>query len=453
MELSLKAGQTLKQGQQLLLSAQQRESLKVLQMPLPDLRAHLAAALCDNPVLEEGEPDAAPTDGVPDFLQQAFQPDCRRGLPKGEEERDPFYAAAAQPDFHDFLEQQLLEIQAAPTLLKICRYILGNLDDRGYLCCSPEQIAADLRVSAAQTQKALALIRQFEPAGVGAYDLRDCLLLQLQRLPACEPYVLQIADSCLDLLAQNQIRAIASRLKISVQQAQAGCRTIRSLNPIPSSGCRGSAAETVYVIPEAQIFKKPDGSWAVQSNRTYLPKIYINPFYLRLYEHPDTPETKAYLKEKIQAASRLLTELSERESTISAVLQVIVKLQELYFSQTADALRPMTMQEIAEQLRLNESTVSRAVQGKYILCRHGVVSIRSLFTNGLGHTNVSVAQVKNRLQDIFHREDPFHPLSDQTAAALLNRECGLEISRRAVAKYRQSLGIPASSKRKCFVQA
>lgn len=453
MKLSLETHQTQKQSQKLNLTTQMKESLEILQMPLPELKDHIENEITENPVLE-CEPAGTEYDET--YNEQlnvvsSFYKDSA-GNPKSGYDADgfdPFYAVSEKPTLYGFLQEQLSETDTSPALLKICGYIIGNIDERGYLSRSPEEIANDLKINISLVNKALTIVRQFDPAGVCAFDLSDCLKLQLKRMSVSDPNVFEIADNYLGLLSDNKINIIAQKLGITTEKAQADCGIIKKLNPIPSSGY-DTGTDDIFIIPEAEIFKDCDGKFKINCNHNYIPKISINSFYLQLAKNPADKETEKYLKNKIKKASSLILEISSRKKTIIRVLEKIIELQPLYFENGLDYLKPMAMKDIADRLGVNESTVCRAIQGKYILCANGIVSIRSLFTNGIGNVDFSTVRVKNRIKEIFDNENKLRPFSDQAVALMLNEKEGVKISRRTIAKYRQILMIPPASKRKIY---
>lgn len=459
MKLSLEIHQTQKQSQKLVLTPKMKESLEILQMPLPALKEHIQKEITENPVLE-CEPSCTEYDE--EYSEQLNIVNDINDFDKGSTDRpksdygadgfDPFYAVSEKPTLYDFLLGQLSETDVSPALLKICRYIIGNIDERGYLCISAEEIACDLKTDISLVNEAIKTVRQFDPAGVCALSLNDCLKLQLKRRSVSDRHIFEIIDNYLELLSENKIKTIAQKLGITPEKAQSYCNIIKKLNPIPSSGYN-TGSDDIFIIPEAEIFKDCDGILKVKFNKDYIPKVFINDFYLQLAKHPTDKETGAYLKNKIKKASSLILEISGRERTIVRILETISELQQPYFENGPDYLKPMTMKDIADKLGVNESTISRAVQDKYILCENGMVSIRSLFTSGFGNAAFSAVKIKNKVREIFESEDKLRPFSDQAVALMLNKTEKIEISRRTVAKYRQVLMIPPASKRKLYSES
>lgn len=451
-----------KQHQKLALSARMRESLDILQISLPDLLRKIDKEIMENPVLECNCTEETDTKDSAELPQPKEQPprvqiewygeNSRSTSPDSETDVDSFLFVAKEPTFSDFLLEQLREIKTNAKTAKICRYLIEDLDERGYLPESAEIIAKNLRLADPKlVERAIGLIRQMEPAGVGASDLRECLTLQLQRCSDSSPAEFAIVERYLELVADNKIRLIAEKLGISVSDAQKYCDRIRSLTPIPSRGFHTGTREK-FVIPDAVIRRDEGKCLTVEMNGAASRRLSIDPFYRELAQTAEDQEARKYIREKITTASSLIREVSQRTGTVARILEQIIDLQPAYFESGTSGLKPMTMKQIAERLGLNESTVSRAVQDKFILCPAGLVSIKSLFTAQLrteDSSGVSAAEVKNRIQQCVDSENKEDPLSDQAIVAKMQAQ-GIVISRRTVAKYRGELNIPVMAKRKVY---
>lgn len=448
-----------KQQQKLILSAQMRESLNILQMPLTDLLRKVDEEIIENPILDFGESEE---DEVIENLGNSEFKDLLKSAPNDWDEKepvldagnfDPFLFVSKESTFSDFLLEQLRELKIDAQTATICRYLIEDLDEKGYLPENAETLAGILGVTDVRlVEDAIEVIHSMEPTGVGASNLQECLTLQLQRIPDSSPAEFEIVRKYLEFLANNKIRSIAKELKISASDAQKFCDRIRRLNPIPSSGFNTSKRDK-FVLPEAIIQTDGSGHLTIEMNCSAAHRLSINPLYRKLAQTTDDKETQKYIKEKMARASLLIHEISERASTVSRILKKIVELQPSYFSKGIASLEPMTMKEIAKELDLNESTVSRAVQDKFILCSFGMVSIKSLFTAQLGNpvngTVVSVAEVKKKIQKCIDTEDKKIPLSDQAIVSELRKQ-KITLSRRTVAKYRSELNIPVMAKRKVY---
>ena len=463
MELSYQKIQAQSQKQKLILSKQMRESLKILQMPLPELQQKIEHEVLENPVLEYDESFNSSADDIQnesDNIEFAairlasegekFQP-CASPFSSLSEMAYPSDVNWRAPDFRSFLIRQVGELPISPSLEKICRYVIYCLDERGYLTCSAGEIANDLGLQSCKTAcEAIHIIQQMEPAGIGAYDLSECLILQLNRKKKIPKATFVIAKQYLNLLAKNKIKTIAQILGISVADAQKCCDIVRNLNPIPSRGYDTCTREK-FIIPEVQVSKNAEGVFCVKSLRPNRKKLYINPYYLNLAKATENDETRNYLREKIRRASSLILEITNRKTTIVRIVESILKRQLPYFENGKTFLRPMSMKSIASDVGLNESTVSRAVQDKFILCPFGLVNLKSLFSSAASaHTaEISSVTIKEKIKEIIQKEKKEKPFSDEQIVSLLCQS-NMEISRRTVAKYREELSIPSSSERKSY---
>ncbi len=456
--------QNQSQKQKLILTPDMRESLEVLQMPLTELQKKVEELVMENPVLEMDEgyhfaetpmgigadcgSGGKPNDEFADY--KLFNRHSDSSTYTGKDDYDPFLFLTEAVSFTQLLLNQLSELKISPETAKICRYIIGNLDERGYLSIDVPEVADTLRLPTEEAENALKIVQQMEPAGVGARSLRECLTLQLLRQPDCPPALLQIVHQCIELLAENKVQEIARRANISTPLAQEYCCRIRRLNPVPSSGFH-THAEELFVIPEAIVKADDTGRLIVEQNNQPLFGLSINNYYLTLAGQTNDPATAQYLKAKIKRAATFIQELTFRKKTITRVLEKIIEMQPDYFQQGKTFLRPMAIQDIAQELELNESTISRAIQNKYILCRYGTVSIRSLFTGKVKSATqdevFSSLFVKHKISDLITNENKSKPLSDQNICDYLSLT-GMIVSRRTVAKYRDEMKIPAASKRR-----
>lgn len=463
------------QSQKLKLTAEMRESLALLQMPLAELQKRVEEAVMENPVLEydnDNQPeDSMFSDCVLADDGESYQDEktaleiakmlsldgCTFGACQtfyGEEENFDSYAAlSAEDTFTDYLLSQLGEMKIDRTTERVCRYIIQDLDEKGYLGSSAEELSRRFGLPVEKINGAVKIIQKMQPPGVGAANITECLLLQLGEYAKCDTaFVKEIIKKYLGLLSENKIQVIANRLGISIQAAKKMCDFIRGLNPIPSRGFRTDRSGG-YIIPEAVICKDGQGGFFIQGNEKALPHLHIGKFYQKLLHEENDRDTFVYLRDKIQRAAFLIKELSNRKSTVVLVLEKIVALQKAYFEHGASRLKPMSIAEVADQLHLHPSTVSRAISGKYIVCSSGTISIRSLFTSKIRARGkedcFSSVQIKQIIRSLIEHENKSVPLSDQNITRSL-QEKGINISRRTVAKYRNEIEIPAAEKRKIY---
>lgn len=322
---------------------------------------------------------------------------------------------------------------------EILRYLILSLDENGFLTES----ARILQVSEQQVQSNIVRLQSMEPAGIGAANLSDCLVLQLQRMTPSNPVAVQIAASFLDQLAKQQTGTIAKALGVTRTEVHEACELIRTLNPRPMNGL-GTRSETPYILPDFYITEE-NGQLHIIMNDYYLPKIIIDQTYQQIIRSGtlDKPDQE-YIQKNYKEAAEIVNFISYRKSTMQKVMQYILHAQKAFFLFGPGHRTAMNNAEIAAALNLHESTISRAVTGKFFQCKWGVYPLRSLFTHRIHETDTD--QVLLQLQELIAAEPEGAAYSDQQLAEILSQD-GVQIARRTVVKYRQKLGIPSSRQR------
>lgn len=442
--LSLKAGLR----QELKLTPQILQSMEVLQMSSQELREYLARVTEENPVLDAEEP-VPPPPAYEAPRQNAGGTDAgNSGAAGSREERrqmEPGRLDSGLESLSAFLCDQLERRRLPGPLLALAKYLVGLLNEDGYLAEEDLEGLAELRIPPDLIARALDAVHSLEPAGVGARNLSECLLLQLERKTDAPPFAAAIAARFLPELGRKHYGPIARELGLTVEEIQLAERVISALEPRP--GRAFQAAEPVaYVRPDVFIVEE-DGELRVVLNEYELPRISINAYYTRLLRDADEQETRDYLREKLRQARWLLNCLERRGSTLRLCAEEILAVQRTFFTGETTELSPMGLSTLADKLGLHPSTVSRAVRGKYLQCRQGTYPLRCFFSRAVGEQGVSRQAVKQKLLRLVKAEDPAHPLSDQALCELLSGD-GVEVARRTVAKYRMELGIGASGARK-----
>ena len=344
-----------------------------------------------------------------------------------------------------FLCDQLERKRLPKPMLALCKYMAELVDEDGYLAQEDLDGLTELKIPADMVERALDTLQSLEPAGVGARDLSECLVLQLSRQKQPVPYAMDIAARFLTELGRGHYGPIAKALGADTAEIQAAEKAIAALAPHPGRAFE-PAEPTVYVRPDVFVVEL-DGELRVVLNEYYLPKISVNPYYENMARNGDDAEARTYLREKLRQTKWLLESMERRGSTLRRCAEAILETQRAFFEGKTTELAPMKLTTLAEALSLHPSTVSRAVRDKYLQCRQWTYPLRYFFNRAVGQRDMSRQAVKQRLLLRLKDEDPAHPLSDQALCALLTGE-GISVARRTVAKYRMELGIGTASARR-----
>jgi len=356
---------------------------------------------------------------------------------------------AAQPESmsKDLMSQLSLSTENA-TDYKIGEWIISEIDDRGYFSSSIEVGAQELGVAPEEVENVLKIIHTFIPIGIGARDLRDCLLIQIEASHYDKSLLNKIVRNHLEMLAKKQYPAIARALKISVEQVQELGALIASLEPMP--GRHFGSREAIYITPDV-IVTKVDGEYVAHVNDNGLPRLRISSLYRKLLKNRNgDPKTKEYIRDKLRSAQWLVTNIQQRKDTIQKVAQSIVDVQKDFLDRGIAYLKPLTLKDIAEQVEMHESTISRVTASKYMETPSGIFLLKYFFSSAIENScgeAASSKSVKEMIRTLIDNEDKHKPLSDQRSTELLSRN-GINIARRTVAKYREEIGILSSKYRR-----
>ena len=327
--------------------------------------------------------------------------------------------------------------------LRIARYLAGNVDDRGYVTVGLEESAAVLREPLEEVEAALRHLQTLEPAGIGARDLRECLLSQIAADPDANEWASAVVGECLADIAGGRLKKIAEKLGITGEQVKQAIDYIRGLNPRPGQKFGNSSG--TYIQPDAYI-RKVNSDYIIVLNESLLPKMSINPYYENLLHDNDNKEAKTFLSGSAQSAKWLIRSVEQRNATLYRVLESIVEKQTDFLELGVQLLKPMNLKAIAERLGVHESTVSRAVRDKYVQTPQGLFELKYFFTTGLPTSSgdsTSAETIKAKIKRYIDGEDKRNPLSDQQMADMLAAE-GIRISRRTVMKYREEMQLLSS---------
>jgi len=459
------------------LSPQLQHSLLILQTPLLELRNLVQQEMETNPVLEELPDEPAPderSDAEPsaddnfntefqklasldeewrDYMAQSasYSSDGSRASREAQDRRQfLFDSIPVQETLQQNLIGQLNQSVLSASDRKAAELIIGNIDDNGFLQSTPEEMALNSGIAQEDFERMLALIQSFYPAGVGARDLRDCLLIQLQRQGKEHTLEYKIVFEHMDDLGRRRFPEIARRLGMSVEDVQKAADNIARLNPRP--GQVFAAAPQNYVLPDVMV-EKVDGEYQIILNNEQIPHLRISNLYKDIIGSGDaqSSEVKNYVRDKIRSGKFLIRSIHQRQQTILNIAQQIVSRQRDFLEHGPSYLKPMTMGEVADAVGVHETTVSRAVSGKYMATPQGVFEMKYFFTSGYQTAtgdSLSNISVKEAILDLVKHENGSAPFSDQEIVEIL-AERGIPIARRTVAKYRDELNIlPSHMRRK-----
>jgi RNA polymerase sigma-54 factor len=457
-------------GQQLVLTPQLRQSLHLLQLSAHELEAELAEAVESNPLLDWAEPAPVSTEAAHGDEREAHAtsddveapPEWERGeewpapahrANGGDADMDAAERVAASESLRDYLQWQLQLSQLSPRQLRIGLALVDAIDDDGYLRETPEAIstalAPDIVADSDEVLGVLHQLQRLDPPGVGARDLGECLTLQLQALPestCSRALALQIAAGAIERLPKIGREGIARELQLPVEQIDEALHLLRSLDPRPGARVGDLAVDT-YVTPDCTI-RRRGGVWDVVLANQAWARIGIHQGYERMLQHA-AGEDASYLRSRLQEARWLLKNLHARGETLLKVVRCVVRQQSGFLEFGPQALRPLTLRQVAAEIGVHESTVSRAISRKYAHTPRGTIPLRAFFASGVeaeGGGEASSTAIQAMIRQLVSAEDPRKPLSDARLADML-KAGGVPVARRTVAKYREALRIPSSHER------
>lgn len=457
--MKMEYSMNLTQEQRLVMTQEMQMSIKMLQMSVNDLREYIDKEFEENPILDikdtSQEKSSISEEKFMDKYDykemiKYFEFDNYGAQSYGNYDNDelsPFNFISEKKSLKEYLHEQLMEVYIDEYTLEIGDYIIENLDHRGYLECDLKQICNELKISEEKCEEVLKIVQDLDPYGIGARNIKECLLIQLNKLALDDDIIVKMVEENLEDIAENRYGVIAKKLNISPREAQRYGDIIKRLEPKPSRGFY-TGEEVKFIIPDAAI-RELDGEFIIIMNDSVVPKLSINKTYKDVLTNNDEIASN-YVKDRLNKALFLIKSIEQRRSTLYRVLEIIIIKQREYFEKGYNFLKPMTLKEIAEELQVHESTISRAVKDKYVLTDRGTVRIKDLFTTSISSLNsedTGVIKIKNKIKEIIESEDKKKPYSDQNISDKL-KENGMNISRRTVAKYREEMQIRSSSKRK-----
>lgn len=472
--MAFEAKLSLRQMQKMVMTPMLQQAINLLQLSRMELLQAVRQEVEQNPVLEEmigevEEPEESPAastvaeepttepnrDSDPveidwdSYLQDAS--DYRPSIQYESIDRFDGESLLTRPNsLQDHLAFQLHLAVKDDELLRLGSLIIGELDDNGYLRSGIEELASLAGASAESMESALRLVQSFDPAGVGARDLRECLLIQLRMRPEEHAVAETIVDSHLHDLERHRFGKIATALGVSLRDVQEAATLIASLEPKP--GKNYSVEEPQYITPDVYILKI-DGRLLVALNEDGLPRLRVSRYYRQILSRQAIAprEARGYVEEKMRSALWFIRSIEQRKRTLIKVTESLVKYQRDFFEYGLSHLKPLTLREVADDISMHESTISRVTTNKYVQTPQGLFGLKYFFHRGVPSTVgevVSSRRVRDLVRRYLTEEDSSKPLSDQKIVEILTRVHGVEIARRTVAKYRGQLKIPSSNRRR-----
>jgi RNA polymerase sigma-54 factor len=485
-----------KQSMQLILAPRMIQSMEILQLPIMALQERIQQELQENPVLELREmtpeeraameedgnlqaatPESAATDprkelvidekggneedfdrlmqinqDWADHFNEEHRPSSNRVDEEGDKKHDFEQNMPSRPvSLQDNLGDQLAFVEAPPEQMRLLRYLISHIDDNGYLRGPLEEIARAYEepVTLEQMEDALRIIQKLEPPGVGARDLRECLLLQITSETLLGDVIRVLVQNHLEDIQHNRLPVIQKRTGYDLETINHAIEALKHLNPRP--GAQFTADNTQYVVPDIVVERNEAGDYDVRLLDDWTPSVCINRRYIEMYrEKGADPKAKEYLKRKIQAAQWLMESIEQRRSTLEKVTRAIIQHQRAFLDKGPEHIEPLKMQQIADHVHVHVTTVSRAVDDKWVQTPRGIFALKRFFGGGT-HTasgeEVAWETIKQKLLEIIGNEDKASPLSDEDLVTKLS-EAGYPVARRTVTKYRKMLKIPSSRQRK-----
>lgn len=469
--------QSLQQRMSMTLAPQMQQSLELLQVPVLELRNLVQQEMEINPTLELADPDQENVASLEDIKKKDEENSGADDLEDfdviaqlDDEWRDYYTqtqtpVTRGDPDKHQFLLDSLSSIESLQQRLlnqlaladlpeaqaRLAELIIGSIDDDGYLSTPLDELASSTGEDPAQLEPLLSLIQEFDPIGVGARDLGECLWLQLRRLGRGDSVAAAMVREHLPLLAGHKYAEIARKLDVSQEKVEQEARLIATLDPKP--GRRFAIDSPHYVLPEVSVIRNDESGYVVLMNNEHIPHLHVSDHYRTIMHDKETDkETRQYIRDKVRSSLFLIRCISQRQQTIFNIAREIVRVQKDFLDNGITHLRPLTMSEVAGVVGVHETTVSRAISGKYMQTPQGTFEMKYFFTpgyKGADGQSVSNQTIKDAIAKMVAEENPDKPLSDQVIAKQLEAS-GYTVARRTIAKYREELKILPSHLRKGF---
>lgn len=437
---------TIEQTQKPLMTQELIQAIQILQFNNQELTEYVENELLENPMLETQKDKTAEEtvdiDNLRESISENWDPD-----------REEFSFERYVSFRYSLVEHLLSQLQFSGLRgeeEEAGRYIIQCIDDNGYLAVSIDDISKMSGINQDVIENALKVVQTFDPSGVGARTLSECLSIQLDQEGNEEENIRFLINEKLEDLAANRISQLAREMKLKINEVQDMADKIKKMEPKP--GRLYDSDQTIkYIIPDIFIDSAGDAI-SVRTNQSGIPHLIVSPYYHELKKEKDNAELNKYLADKLSQATWLIRSIEQRQNTIHKVASAIAEYQHEFFKNGPRYLKPLTLKQISEQIGVHESTVSRSINGKYLQCEQGVLELKYFFSGGVHSEegeDVSSSSIKAMIRELIESENPKKPYSDMKLAEMLSND-GIEISRRTVAKYRDAIGIQSSSRRRRF---
>jgi RNA polymerase sigma-54 factor len=452
--------------QKVTLSPQVYQGLSILAMPVAELQQVIEVEMLENPVLEVDDLDTEPVEGEEtaessedeerswdewlDMYEDMDSVDVSAPRdPNAEDTHTEEFVGGVQ-SFDDYLLDQLSLLDIDEQVDHAARAVVGSLDEDGFFVGSLEEVAESVGVSLRAAEAGLRAVQQLDPPGVGARSLPEALHIQLASIDVHEPLLERMIDEHLDDLAGSHFRKVARALRVDEDEVRRLYEVLKGLNPRPA-GAYSPGSSPGYIIPDVTV-RRIEDEWLIIPNNDALPALRVSPRYRSMLKTGSAAddETRRYLKDKIRSAESFIRNVDRRKDTVSRITEIILEVQNEFFEDGRGLLRPLRLEDVAVEIGVHLSTVSRGVTGKYMATPYGLFELKHFFSGGYRTTSgmdVAATSIKQRLRELVKHEEPSKPLSDQRLAELLSEE-GVTVARRTVAKYREELGVEPSWARK-----
>lgn len=467
---------TIEQTQKLVMTPELIQAIQILQFNTQELECFVEEELLTNPVLEKTDKsdseevqseEPTPAEETTYEELEATEYDWAEHFKEREyddisykqdhfSQDNPVFSydrfLTSDTTLADHLLMQLEFVSMKPNCKEVARYLIEALDENGYLTSSVEEVASIFGIDAEKVVRVLKIIQGFEPQGIGARNLKECLQIQMMQLGENSPKICEIIQNHLEDLASNRLPTIAKAVGLTILEVQEISDIIKHLEPKPGRQY-GSVNDNRYIVPDVNV-EKIDGEYIITVNDSTAPRLNISYYYQKMLKEAEKDSNiSKFLSSRLNSAVWLIKSIEQRRQTIHNVVQAVVRYQVEFFEYGSKHLKTLTLKQIAEEVGIHESTVSRSINGKYMQTPRGVFEIKYFFTSGVaGSDGLGIASesIKTFVREIVEKEDPKSPLSDQAIVLMLIKR-GIDISRRTIAKYRDEMSLPSSSKRKRYL--